>query len=69
MSQVRDHVVAAYDDITTIDGVRIGFDDGWVLIRASGTQPLIRLTAEARDPDRADDLLDTARSVVSRAEA
>ncbi|PSP16553.1 phosphoglucosamine mutase [Halobacteriales archaeon QH_10_67_13] len=35
------------------DGCRIGYDDGWVLARPSGTEPLVRVYAEARDPDRA----------------
>jgi len=33
----------------TIDGVKIIEDNGWFLIRASNTQPLIRLTVEARN--------------------
>ncbi|MEA3282359.1 MAG: phosphoglucosamine mutase [Euryarchaeota archaeon] len=33
-------------DISTIDGIRLGFDDAWALIRASGTEPLIRITVE-----------------------
>jgi phosphoglucosamine mutase len=51
-------------DVSTIDGVRVGFDDGWFLIRASGTQPLIRITAEARDEDRAAALATEARQLV-----
>lgn len=35
-----------YADTNTLDGVRIDFPEGWVLIRASNTSPLIRLTAE-----------------------
>ena len=33
----------------TIDGVKVIEDEGWFLIRASNTQPLIRLTVEAKD--------------------
>ncbi|NOQ28495.1 MAG: phosphoglucosamine mutase [Methanosarcinales archaeon] len=33
-------------DISTIDGIRLGFDDAWALIRPSGTEPLIRITVE-----------------------
>ncbi len=35
----------------TIDGVKVTEDYGWFLIRASNTQPLIRLTVEAKDED------------------
>ena len=39
---------AGYKTIT-IDGVKVIAEGGWFLIRASNTQPLIRLTVEARD--------------------
>ncbi len=41
---------AGYKTIT-IDGVKVITEDGWFLIRASNTQPLIRLTVEARDEE------------------
>jgi phosphoglucosamine mutase len=31
----------------TLDGIKLNFKDGWLLIRPSGTEPKIRLTAEA----------------------
>ncbi len=67
MAAVTDRVRTSYDDVTEIDGVRVGLDDGWFLIRASGTQPLIRLTAEARKADRADEILATVREIVADA--
>lgn len=36
----------------TVDGVRILWDDGWGLIRASNTQPVLVLRFEARSPER-----------------
>ena len=57
------------DDVETLDGVRVGTDDGWFLIRASGTQPLVRITAEARDPGRADELLEEARELLRESAA
>jgi phosphoglucosamine mutase len=47
--------------------VRVETDDGWFLVRASGTQPLVRLTAEARSEERADELLAEARGLLSAA--
>ena len=38
-------------DISTIDGIRLGFDDAWALVRASGTEPLIRITVEGATRD------------------
>lgn len=35
-------------EVSTIDGIRLATDDGWILIRPSGTEPKIRITAEAR---------------------
>ena len=36
-----------YDDVNTLDGVRVSLEKGWALVRASNTSPIIRLTAEA----------------------
>ena len=52
------------EEVTTLDGVRIDTDDGWILVRASGTQPLIRVTAEARAADRAAELSLRGRELV-----
>lgn len=35
--------------LTTIDGIRVDFDDGWGLIRASNTNPTLTLRFEADD--------------------
>jgi phosphoglucosamine mutase len=50
--------------IYTVDGVRIELDDGWVLIRPSGTEPLIRITVEAKEQGRAKELLEAGRLFV-----
>ncbi len=39
-------------EAVTVDGVRVVFPDGWGLVRASNTQPLLVLRFEARTPDR-----------------
>jgi len=35
------------ENVETIDGVRCTFNKSWMLIRASGTEPLLRITVEA----------------------
>jgi phosphoglucosamine mutase len=39
-------VFPEYTDFSTVDGIRIALSNGWLLIRASGTEPFIRLTVE-----------------------
>ena len=39
-------------DCSTVDGVRINFEDGWGLVRASNTQPVIVCRFEATSEDR-----------------
>ena len=40
----------------TIDGVKIDFPEGWVHMRKSNTEPIIRVYAEADSQDKADEL-------------
>ncbi|PSQ15673.1 phosphoglucosamine mutase [Halobacteriales archaeon QS_8_69_26] len=68
MDRVATAVEAAHSGVETTDGVRVAVDDGWFLIRASGTQPLVRVTAEARDAEGADDLFDRAMAFVQGAQ-
>jgi phosphomannomutase/phosphoglucomutase len=42
-------------DCSTVDGVRINFDDGWGLVRASNTQPVIVCRFEATSPEKMDE--------------
>lgn len=37
--------------LITIDGVKVVMEDAWVLVRASNTEPLIRVTCEAKRAD------------------
>jgi phosphomannomutase/phosphoglucomutase len=43
---------AAGHDIIDVDGVRVTFPDGWGLIRASNTQPILVLRFEANTEAR-----------------
>ena len=43
-------------DLDTTDGYRLDYGDAWVLARPSGTEPVVRIYAEARDEGRAESL-------------
>ncbi|MGI9173886.1 MAG: phosphoglucosamine mutase, partial [Rhodothermales bacterium] len=40
--------------VSTVDGVKIDFDEGWVHLRTSNTEPILRVYAEAATPEQAD---------------
>jgi len=56
-----------YKQISTVDGVRLSLRDGWVLVRVSGTEPLIRLTVEGESLKTAEAIMDRALAAVKRA--
>jgi len=47
-------------DTDTIDGRRFHVEDGWLAVRFSGTEPLLRVYAEAATPEMVTKLLDAA---------
>ena len=47
-------------DSDTIDGKRFHVEDGWLAVRFSGTEPLLRIYAEAANPELVTKLLDGA---------
>ena len=46
------------------DGLWIEYQNGWVQIRKSNTEPIIRIYAEGRTNQEADDLADTVIGIV-----
>ncbi|MFW5924203.1 MAG: phosphoglucosamine mutase [archaeon] len=64
MNRVERVLRERFEPVDDTDGIRVATDDGWFLVRASGTQPLVRVTAEAETETRAEKLFEEARSIV-----
>jgi phosphomannomutase len=50
----------------SVDGIKVTVSDGWVHVRASNTQSIIRLIVEAKEKARAMELLDWARDRIKK---
>lgn len=53
--------------VSSIDGIRIDSEDYWLLIRPSGTEPIIRLTLEAKDRKTLSEVREKAESAILKA--
>jgi phosphoglucosamine mutase len=51
-------------EVLTVDGLGISLKQGWVLVRPSGTEPVIRITCEGPTEEVVSKILKTAESVV-----
>ena len=58
LSQVLDEVAKRHKELnpSTIDGVKIDFEDSWVHLRKSNTEPIVRIYTEAKTQNQADAL-------------
>jgi phosphomannomutase len=50
----------------TQDGLRLGWTDRWVHVRPSGTEPIVRVIAEARTREGAQALVDESRALLAK---
>ncbi len=53
-------------EVIDVDGARIVFPDGWGLVRASNTQPVLVLRFEAETPERLDEIRHLVESTIER---
>jgi phosphomannomutase len=67
VARVKEIALKAYGQVVTIDGVRMDFPDSWALIRASNTSPKIRLTIEAKNQKRMQQLKAEMMTLISNA--
>ncbi len=65
-----DKVIAALTDkykkeqLNLLDGLKIDFDDSWVHLRKSNTEPIVRIIAEAPTTEKARELVDTFKKEI-----
>ncbi|MHA2052513.1 MAG: hypothetical protein ACW99F_02845, partial [Candidatus Hodarchaeales archaeon] len=48
VENIKKKLIAEASNYITIDGIRAEFDEGWVLVRASGTEPVLSVRAEGK---------------------
>ena len=53
-------------EVNDIDGVKIDFEDSWVHLRKSNTEPIIRIYSEASTIERAEQLGNDIKAVIER---
>ncbi len=57
------------EKLDTTDGLKITYDDGWVLLRPSGTEPKFRIYSESKDPNvakkRSDSFVQEVKDILS----
>lgn len=65
LKELEPHAFAgrAVRAIETLDGIKFRFDDGWLLFRASGTEPVLRVYCEMDDPVKVDEIIEEAVKV------
>ncbi len=52
--------------VIRVDGVRINFEDSWVIFRPSGTEPVIRVFAESTDENKAKALVEKYEKMLKK---
>ena len=50
-----------------VDGLRSDLPDGWVLVRPSGTEPYIRITAEGKDKKKLRERVSVVKNLINKA--
>ena len=58
------NVFKTVENVSKVDGIRLSMESGWVLIRPSGTEPIIRITAEGRTTDYVEKLMNLGEKLV-----
>jgi phosphoglucosamine mutase len=70
VERVRNHLDVFSDHrLNSLDGLRLDFENSWILIRASGTEPKIRVIVESEDQGEFERLMSIGKQVVNIAKS
>ena len=61
---IRDKYVSSYR-VSTVDGVKVFYEDGWVHLRKSNTEPIIRIYSEAPTVTKALEYVENIKLAIS----
>jgi phosphomannomutase len=50
--------------VSRLDGLRLDWEGGWLLVRSSNTEPIVRIVAEAADATAVDEAVQRATSAL-----
>ncbi|WPC25009.1 phosphoglucosamine mutase [Brachyspira hyodysenteriae] len=62
LKQVKEEYPKA--KITTIDGIKIDLEEGWLHVRSSNTEPIVRIISEAKSKKEAKELITSAMNMI-----
>lgn len=65
VEQVKKHFQDNGYDVNDIDGMRVTFPDGWGLVRASNTQPVLVMRFEAESEERLQEIKDLVEKEIA----
>ena len=51
-------------NISELDGVKVDFEDSWIHLRKSNTEPIIRLYAEGKEMNQVDEIIKEIKELI-----
>ncbi|MEJ5301707.1 MAG: phosphomannomutase/phosphoglucomutase [Thermodesulforhabdaceae bacterium] len=69
VERAREFLRAQGYQVIDVDGARVVFNDGWGLVRASNTQPVLVVRYEAEKPERLKEIQSIVEEAIERAKA
>lgn len=68
VNEIFEAVKSSYKDfpVSVIDGIKIDFPDGWVQLRTSNTEPIMRIYSESISMEKAQKYADDIKAIISK---